>query len=428
MKKKELSWILYDWANSAYTLAITTTIFPIFFKDVAAKGMENYMSTSIIGGMNTVYTIIIALLAPILGTIADYQDVKKRFFTMFFILGIIGTFSLILVSEGLWVMAAVLYVIASIGFAGANVFYDSLLIDVTRRDRMDWISSSGFAWGYFGSTIPFIISIGIIMKPAIVGITSSLTAVRIAFAITGIWWLVFTIPFFLFVRQKYWIEPSRAPIRDSFKRISATFKNIKQYKHPFMFLIAYFFYIDGVHTIIKMATSYGKDIGMTNNTLMIVLLAVQLVAFPFALLYGKLAKKFTTKKMLIVGVIIYIFITIMAFCIPFFPTAAIKTGIFWGVSMLVATSQGGIQALSRSYYGKLIPKNKSGEFYGFYNILGKFAAVMGPFLVGFFSFIFRNSSYGVLSIVILFIVGLVILIRVKEAPEQEAESEAGAEA
>lgn len=413
MTKQERSWVLYDWANSAYSLAITTAIFPIFFKNVAAKGLEGFTSTAYLGYGNSIYTLLIAFLAPILGTIADYKNNKKRFFTFFFSIGVLATFSLTMINEGEWIKAITIYIFTAIGFAGANIFYDSFLIDVTENEKMDWISTSGYAWGYIGSTIPFILSMLVILKYKQFGLSSSISAVHIAFIITALWWFVFTIPFFKNVKQIYFIEPPKSQIKESFQRLIATLKEIRQYKHVFLFLVAYFFYIDGVHTIIKMATAFGTDIGIHSNTLMVIVLVIQFVAFPFALLYGKLAKIFSAKKMLYIGISVYIIITTAAFFMPQLGSPKAKITLFWILSMLVASSQGGIQALSRSYYAKLIPKNKSAEFFGFYNIFGKFAAIFGPFLMGLMTQITKSSSYGVCAIVILFIIGIMVLTKVQ---------------
>lgn len=414
MNKQERSWVFYDWANSAYSIAITSTIFPIFFKSVLSKGVEGYTSTAWLGYGNSIYTLVIAVLAPILGTIADYKNYKKRFFLGFFLLGVVATACLALTREGGWISALVIYIFTALGFAGANIFYDSFLVDVAPRERMDWVSTSGFAWGYIGSTIPFILGIALIMKYDLLGFSTSVPAVKISFFVTALWWFVFTIPLLKNVKQTYFIEPSRSPVGDSFRRLADTFRRIRQYRNVFIFLIAYFLYIDGVDTIIKMATAFGTDMGISANMLMIILLAVQFVAFPFALLYGKLAKVFSAKRMLFVGICVYVVITITAFFIPYFKDPKTKVMVFWIVSMLVASSQGGIQALSRSFYGKLIPKEGSAEFFGFYNIFGKFAAILGPFLMGLVTQVTKSSGVGILSIIVLFVAGGIVLTMAKE--------------
>ncbi|HUT65471.1 MAG TPA: MFS transporter [Spirochaetota bacterium] len=414
MNKQERSWVFYDWANSAYSIAITSTIFPIFFKGVLSKGVEGYTSTAWLGYGNSIYTLVIAVLAPILGTIADYKNYKKRFFLGFFLLGVVATACLALTREGGWISALVIYIFTALGFAGANIFYDSFLVDVAPRERMDWVSTSGFAWGYIGSTIPFILGIALIMKYDLLGFSTSVPAVKISFLVTALWWFVFTIPLLKNVKQTYFIEPSRTPVGDSFRRLADTFRRIRQYRNVFIFLIAYFLYIDGVDTIIKMATAFGTDMGISANMLMIILLAVQFVAFPFALLYGKLAKVFSAKRMLFVGILVYVVITITAFFIPYFKDPGTRIIIFWVLSMLVASSQGGIQALSRSFYGKLIPKEESAEFFGFYNIFGKFAAILGPFLMGLVTQVTKSSGVGILSLIVLFIAGGIVLTMAKE--------------
>lgn len=412
MTRQERSWILYDWANSAYSVTVTAAVFPIFFKDFLAKGVAGYESTSLLAFGNSTYTLIIALLAPLLGTIADYKNYKKRFFSAFFIMGILATGGLALVAQGMWLAALIVYVLSAIGFAGANIFYDSFIVDVTKRDRMNWVSASGFAWGYIGSTIPFVLGLLLIVGYRQVGFASSVPAVRIAFGLTALWWMLFTIPLLVNVRQLHYVEKSRTPLRDSVLRIVATLRDVRAYRLVFTFLVAYFFYIDGVDTIITMATAYGTDAGLSANSLLIILLVIQLVAFPFALLYGRLADRTSARFMILVGIGVYIVITILAFFLPTLPTIAAKTLMFWVLSMLVATSQGGIQSISRALYGKLIPKEKAAEFFGFYNIFGKFSAIIGPALLGLGSTLFRTSRAGVLSIVLLFIIGGLILLRV----------------
>jgi MFS transporter, UMF1 family len=281
-------------------------------------------------------------------------------------------------------------------------------VDVTTEERMNRISSRGLGFGYIGSTIPFIISIAIIIlaQRNIIPISVA-TASKIAFLITAAWWGLFTIPMIKNVHQRYYIEREPNPVVNSFKRLGSTLKEIQKFRALFLFLLAYFFYIDGVGTIISMSTAYGSDLGISSTNLLIILFVTQVVAAPFAILYGRLAEKFTGKKMLYVGIIVYIIVCIYAYFLK-------TTMDFWILAMLVATSQGGIQALSRAYFAKLVPKEKSNEFFGFYNIFGKFASIMGPLLVGVTAQITGNSSSGVFSLVILFIIGLVILARVPE--------------
>lgn len=402
----ERGWVLYDWANSAYSIVITTAIFPLFYQSIAPESI--YVITW--GYGNSLASLIVAVLAPVLGTIADYWGRKRRFFSFFFIVGVVTTASLVLVGEGQWLLALVLYMGSVIGFSGANIFYDAFLIDVTTEERMDWVSTSAFAWGYIGSTIPFIAGLVLITNAAGFGISGG-TAVRISFGITAAWWGLFTIPMLRHVKQRYGIDPSANPIRESFERLGATLRSIRSYRHVFLFLVAYFFYIDGVDTIIKMATPIALQMGIGSQTLLIILLAIQVVAFPFALIYGRLAQRFGAYRMLFVGIGVYCIVVFVAFLLPSVANLGTRTTLFWILSMLVATSQGGIQALSRSFYGKLIPKEKSAEFFGFFNIFGKFAAILGPFLVATVTAITRQERFGVLSLLLLFGVGAYLLRR-----------------
>jgi len=412
MTREEKSWILYDVANSAFILTISTAVMPIFFKNVASRGVESAISTANWGVANSLASLLLALLAPLLGTLADYQGWKKRFFLGFVFLGVIFTLLLTVPGEGDQFLCLFLYVTAYIGFAGANVFYDAFLVDVTSDSKMDWISASGFAWVYMGSTIPFILGMILIQRPSLAGLDSPLQATRGAFVLTAFWWLIFSLPMIRNVQQRHFIPASQQPLRGSFQRLAATFREIRQYRTAFLFLLAYFFYIDGVDTIIRMATAYGVDIGMTTPQLLTIILVIQILAFPFALLYGKLAGLLGTKPMLYAGLGVYLIIVLIAFYLPELPTASRKTLFYWILAVLIASSQGGIQALSRSFFGRLIPKEKSAEFFGFYNIFGKFAAILGPLLMALASRLTGQSRYGILSLVVLFLLGGLILSRI----------------
>nr|WP_308807772.1 MFS transporter [Alkalicoccobacillus plakortidis] len=408
-----MAWMLYDWANSAYSVIISTAIFPLFFKAGAdAAGITSVNSTAYLGYTIAVATFILAMLSPILGTIADYDGLKKKFFTFFFVIGVVSTAMLAIVPYDSWLALLVLYTITSIGFAGANVFYDAFLVDVTKEEKMDDLSARGYGWGYIGSAIPFLVCIIIIMLSQMEILPLSMTAAsQISFVITAIWWAVFTIPMLRHVRQIHFIKRESKPIIKSFKRLGKTIKDIRHYKSLVLFLLAYFFYIDGVGTIIKMSTAYGSDLGISATSLLLILFLTQVVAAPFAILYGRLANRFTGKRMLYVGIGVYIIVCIYAYFL--------KTAVdFWILAMLVATSQGGIQALSRSYYAKLIPKDRANEFFGFYNIFGKFAAVMGPLLLAVTAQLTGSSSTGVFSLVLLFIIGGILLAFVPETKEE----------
>jgi UMF1 family MFS transporter len=408
--REERSWILYDWANSAYTIIVTTAIFPLFYQTVTSEA--TYVATWAYG--NSAASLFVAILAPILGTIADYRSRKKRFFSFFLTVGVGTTIAMFFISEGQWLVAILLYAVSVVGFAGANLFYDTFLVDVTTNERMDRVSAAGFGFGYIGgSTIPFVITIVAILNYEALGFDSRETVFRYSFLMTAVWWALFSIPILRHVRQHYAIEPSPTPIRDSFVRLRDTFRDMSRYRNIFIFLAAYFFYIEGVNTVIRMATPIAISMGIGQNTLILVLLVIQITAFPFAILYGRLAKAFTGRKMIFVGIFVYTIVALLAFFLPSFADMQTRTRMFWVVAILVASSQGGIQALSRSYFGKLVPKRKSSEFFGFYNIVGKFSAIVGPFLVGTFTWLTGEERYGVLSVLFLFLIGGFILTKTK---------------
>ena len=401
LSRNERSWILYDCGNSAYSIAITTALLPVYF------GMFKGGASMELGYYNSIASILVAVLSPILGTIADYKNFKKRFFLFFFLLGVVFTAALAVVPNGQAVTLAVFYVLTCVGFAGANVFYDAFLVDVSPDERMDSVSSKGFAYGYIASVIPFALSLAIIYTMGF----DNMVGFQLAFGITAVWWGLFTIPMLKNVRQTYFIPREKNPVGKSFKRLAATFKNIKQYKIVFAFLAAYFLYIDGVDTIIKMCVPYATSvIGFDSGDVFLmlgILLVIQIIAFPFALLYGRLAKSVGTKRMIIFAVCTYIAACIFAFFMT-------EVWHMFVLGVLIGSAQGGIQALSRSYYAKIIPKENANEFFGFYNIFGKFAAIIGPALMALIESLTGNARLSIFALLPLFILGLVLFARLPE--------------
>jgi len=412
MSREEKSWVLYDVANSAFVLIMVTAIMPIFFKDVAAQGLSSAVSTAYWGFANSTAALALALLSPILGAYADYRDRKKRFFLFFLFTGLMFTLSLSLVTTGQWILCLVLFICARIGWAGANIFYDAFLVDITTKKRMDLVSARGFALGYIGSVIPFVIVIGLILGA---GIENGIPVhqVKLGFGVVALWWFLLSIPAIRHVKQVYFLPLPESPVFSSFQRLIVTLRNVSSHRQAFLFLIAYFFYIDGVGTIISMSTAYGRDLGFGITFLIAVLLFIQFVAFPFTLLYGKLSEKFSTKSLLMTGIFIYCLVTLLAFALPWIDDITTKTALFWFIAFLVASSMGGLQGLSRSCFGKLIPQEKSAEFFGFYNVFGKFAAITGPFLMGLITTLTGDSRWGILSILVLFLIGAYFLSRVE---------------
>lgn len=407
--------MFYDWANSAYTMVVTSTIMSLYFLSSAGAALEGKAADPAVtanaywGFANSAATLVLVVLSPILGTMADYKGKKKQMFRLFLFTGVVFTALLAFIPSSQWLLLLIAYVITAIGFAGANIFYDAFLVDVSEDANMDRVSSLGFALGYIGSTIPFIICMVLVVLATLGKAPFSVeTSYKISFVITAVWWIGFSVPILRDVHQIYGIDAEPHFVRNSFWRLGKTLKEIRKHRHIFIFLLAYFFYIDGVDTIIKMATAYGSTIGISSIMLLIILLVTQFVAFPFAIIYGKLAEKFGTKRTLNMGILTYCVICIVAFFMSPERDAKTLTIMFWVLAMLVGTAQGGIQALSRSYFGRIVPKNQANEFFGFYNIFGKFAAILGPVLFGWISLLTGKANYGVGSIIILFIVGSII--------------------
>ncbi len=410
LTRSEISWILYDVANSSYGLIIMTAIMPIYYIEYIGKGLPEGAATSDWGYANSAAGLLVALSAPVLGAIADVKRSKKIFLSVFMTCGVLFTAMFALTEPGMRLLTLLLYGMSLIAFCGGNVFYDSLLVDVTTKRRMDWISGSGYAWGYIGGAIPYIFC----MVLFVLFKGSEIPLMKISFLITALWWGLFSIPVLRFTRQKYRTVSRGSSVLDALRNLLKTLRDIGSYKQVAIFLLAYFLYIDGVDTLIRMAVPYAKDIGMSSSMLMLTVLGLQIVAFPFALIYGALAKNFGAKRLIYVAIGVYCVITFLAFLMPDINNMALKTTVFFLLAFLIASSQGGIQALSRSYYGKIIPKEQAAEFFGFYNIFGKFATILGPFMIAVAGSWFGHVKYGMLSLVFLFIFGGTLLFFVRD--------------
>lgn len=426
--KEEKSWMMYDWANSAHSVIIVT-ILPIFYNTVAGftKNATNSMSTWAF--CTSFAMLIVAILSPFLGAIGDYKGYRKKFFIGFMLLGVAACALLAFTpftgfedtetAQKVGLLILVLYIVSQVGFSGANVYYDSFLPDVTTQERMDKVSTMGFGLGYIGgSTIP----LAVFLVLNVIGVPM-LICLSVAFGFTAIWWFVFSLPLIKNVEQKSYTEKQKNPFIQIMKQLKGTVSDIFKHKAMFVFLLAYFFYIDGVNTIIHMSTSYGDTLGLNQTQMMLALLLVQMLGLPFAMVYMKLSEKFGARTMIGVGILIYMGICVFGFFVR-------EEWHFWVLAILVATSQGGIQALSRSMFGKMITdKSRSGEYFGFYDIFGKFSAIMGPTVFGFATVFATNllkaknnvgetaspevleeiskqaAPWGVLSVLLIFLVG-----------------------
>ena len=406
-KRAVWSWAFYDWANSAYSTTVMAGFFPLFFKEYWADPHNPSQSTFYLGMANSIASMVVAALAPLLGSVADQGSAKKKFLTFFAFLGVIMTGGLWMVAQGNWQMAVLFYVIATIGFASGNVFYDALLPGLASEERVDAVSSLGFGLGYLGGGLLFLVNVFMYLKPEIFGIPDGATAIKLSFLSVAVWWAVFTIPLILFVPEpkNYENIDFNNAIRMGWVQLVQTFKEIRNMKVVGTFLLAYWFYIDGVDTIIKMAVDYGMSLNFPGESLIIALLIVQFVAFPAALIYGWLASKIGAKTGIMVGITAYSFITLLGY----FMTEAWH---FYILAILIGLFMGGIQALSRSLYTRIIPPDKSAEFFGFYNMLGKFAAIIGPALMGTIALVTGSARLSILSILLLFILGAFFLNKV----------------
>ena len=393
----EKKWVMYDVGNSAFTLMVST-IFPICFNYLAGNaGISDVDYLAYWGYATSICTLLVAILGPTLGAVADTKNYKKVIFSVAMGIGVLGCVVLGFLSS--WLCFLVIFVIAKTGYSASLVFYDAMLTDVTEPDRMDSVSSHGYAWGYIGSCIPFVISLAIVLGAgSVIGMQTSMI---LAFLITALWWLCSSIPLLRSYRQKYFSEPGEHVIRSSFVRLGRTLREITQQKHIFLFLLAFFFYIDGVYTVIDMATAYGQALGLDSTGLLLALLLTQIVAFPCVLIFSRIVKKVRPEKIITICIAAY-------FCIAVYAYWLDTQLDFWILAVAVGMFQGTIQALSRSYFAKIIPAEKSGEYFGLYDICGKGASVLGTALVSFLSQITGQINIGVSALSVMFLIGLIL--------------------
>ena len=410
LTKSTWSWALYDWANSAFATTVMAGFFPIFFKSYWASDLSDAESTFAIGSVNSLVGLLIAFSAPVLGAFADAGDSKRKFLFSFAFLGIIATGYLFFIPESSWKLAVIFYGLGVIGFSGGNIFYDSLLVAVSKEKERNRASALGFSLGYLGGGILFLINVIMFLYPNQFGLENQIEAVLWSFVSVAVWWLIFSLPLYLNVK-----EPIQNPnkkqintiIADAFGNLLNTARSIKKFKSAVIFLLAYFLYMDGVDTIIRMATSYGSDIGLSATSMIQALLLTQFIGFPATLVFGHYADKFGYKYSLSFAIIVYILVVLFS--------AQMDTALeFYLVASVVGLVQGGVQAISRSFFSTLIPENKAAEFFGFYNFIGKSSVFLGPFMVSGIALITGSPSYGILSLLILFIPGLILLWLVPE--------------
>ena len=397
LTKQEKAWILYDIGNSAFILLVATIV-PIYFNSLASSaGISNTDYLAYWGYATSIATLLVAIIGPIFGTLADTKDFKKPIFTISMLVGALGCTALGF--TGSWLIFLIIYIIAKVGYSSSLVFYDSMLTDITTDERMDHVSSYGYAWGYIGSCVPFVVCLVLVLMGGNWGIPMT-TAMTISFCIIGAWWILITLPLLKQYKQKYYVEVKKGAVKASFGRLWETLKQMSKNKKVFFFLIAFFCYIDGVYTIIDMATAYGQALGLDTTGLLLALLVTQVVAWPFSILFGRLSKKYDSNTLITICICAYTGIAIYALFL-------VSLTQFWILAVCVGMFQGAIQALSRSYFAKIIPAEKSGEYFGIYDICGKGASFLGTTIMGLATQLTGNANVGIAALSILFIVGLI---------------------
>ena len=410
LTRAEKHWILYDVGNSAFVLLVSTII-PIYFNALAESGgLSDTEYLAYWGYAASAATLAVAVLGPVFGTVADTRGFKRPIFLLTILVGAVGCISLGFARQ--WLVFLIIFIIAKIGYNGSLIFYDSMLSDVTDPERMDRVSSHGYAWGYIGSCAPFLVCLGLVLGSGSIGLSMT-SAMTIAFAIVALWWVGISLPLLRTYRQKHYVERRPHAVAESFRRLGRTFANVRKEKKIFLFLLAFFFYIDGAYTIIDMATAYGTALGFETTGLLLALLLTQIVAFPFAILFGRLAQKYDTARLITVCIIAYTGIAVFAMFLA-------HQWQFWLLAVLVGMFQGGVQALSRSYFTRIIPAAQSGEYFGLMDICGKGASFVGTTLVGVVSQATNNINLGVGVIAVLFVVGIFCFRRAVAAPDAEA--------
>ena len=410
-RRRMLAWTLYDWGNSAFATVVMAGFFPLFFRSYWSAGQDSAQITLHLGMANSIGSLVIVLSAPLLGALADQGSFKKRFLSLFALLGIAMTLGLYWVAQGEWQLAAMLYAAASIGFMGANIFYDALLVDVAPRHKYDLVSGLGYAMGYLGGGLLFAFCVYMVLNPADFGFADDAAAVRLSFLLVGIWWLLFTLPLLFLVKETPHATPRAGMVKGGFRQLIDTFHEIRRYREVWWFLLAYWLYIDGVDTIVRMAADYGAALGFSTGDLILALLMIQFIGFPAAIAFGKLGERIGPKTGIYIGLAAYAAITVWG---------ALMTELweFFAIAVGVGLVQGGVQSLSRSLYARLIPQDKAAEFFGFYNMLGKFAAVAGPFLMGIVGVLTGSPRIAIFSLLVFFILGALLLLKVPECKEQ----------
>ncbi|RDH88540.1 MAG: MFS transporter [endosymbiont of Escarpia spicata] len=400
-----LAWVFYDWANSAFATTVMAGFFPLFFKQYWSAGVEATESTFHLGMTNSLASLIIVCLAPLLGSIADQAGAKKGFLLFFTSMGIVMTGALYLVGQGSWMMALTLYGLGILGFSGGVIFYDSLLVSVAEEKDYDRLSALGFGVGYLGGGLLFAFDVVMTLYPEFFGLSGTAEAVRLSFITVAIWWGLFSIPVFLFVKEPKKKCGEGSHLLAGFRQLLSTLRKLRQLRMTFLFLLAYWLYIDGVDTIVRMAVDYGLSIGFDANNLMTALLITQFVGFPAAILFGRLGARRGPRQGIMLAIFVYLMILLWAYRMD-------SVWEFYALAVAIGLVQGGIQSLSRSLYARLIPRDQAAEFFGFYNMLGKFAVVFGPLLMGWVGVITGDARIAILSVAILFVAGALLLSRV----------------